>query len=65
MDTEATAKALLARGQLKTRVTIIPLSKVCRPACLQHTCGLSRAAVVAAISKLQQGRLLPDLQLSA
>lgn len=28
VDTEATAKALLARGQLRQRVTIIPLNKV-------------------------------------
>lgn len=28
MDSEATAKALLARGQLRQRVTIIPLNKV-------------------------------------
>ena len=29
VDTERTAQALLARGQLRTRVTIIPLSKAC------------------------------------
>ena len=27
MDTEATAKALLARGQLRNRITIVPLNK--------------------------------------
>ncbi len=27
MDSEATAKALLARGQLRNRVTIVPLNK--------------------------------------
>ena len=27
VDTEATAKALLARGQLRNRVTIVPLNK--------------------------------------
>lgn len=27
VDTEATAKALLSRGQLRNRVTIIPLNK--------------------------------------
>lgn len=29
VDTEATAKALLAKGQLRSRVTIIPINKVC------------------------------------
>ena len=29
VDTDATAKALLAKGQLRARVTIIPLNKVC------------------------------------
>lgn len=28
VDTEATAKALLAKGQLRSRVTIIPINKV-------------------------------------
>jgi structural maintenance of chromosome 2 len=28
VDTEATAKALLSRGQLRNRVTIVPLNKV-------------------------------------
>ena len=28
VDTEATAKALLAKGQLRNRVTIIPINKV-------------------------------------
>lgn len=32
VDSEQTAKALLANGQLRQRVTIIPLNKcVCRP----------------------------------
>ena len=34
VDTEATAKALLAKGQLRARVTIIPLNKACRQ--LEH-----------------------------
>jgi len=32
VDTEATAKALLSKGQLRNRVTIVPLNKV--SACL-------------------------------
>ncbi len=31
VDSEATAKALLARGQLRNRVTIIPLNKARAP----------------------------------
>lgn len=31
VDTEATAKALLARGQLRNRVTIVPLNKARAP----------------------------------
>jgi len=36
VDTEATAKALLSRGQLRNRVTIIPLNKA-RPRPLQRS----------------------------
>ena len=31
VDSEATAKALLAKGQLRNRVTIIPINKVSSP----------------------------------
>ena len=35
VDTERTAKALLSRGQLANRVTLIPLNKVRRPGIAQ------------------------------
>jgi len=40
VDSEATAKALLARGQLRNRVTIVPLNKAraAEPACVQRAC---------------------------
>ena len=40
VDSEASAKALLARGQLRSRVTLIPLNQVCWPSGLSWSfCG--------------------------
>ncbi|KAK9805921.1 hypothetical protein WJX73_005152 [Symbiochloris irregularis] len=51
VDTEACAKALLARGRLQARVTIIPLNKV-------SSRGLP-ASVVAAAQRIAPGRATP------
>ena len=41
VDTEATAKALLSKGQLRNRVTIVPLNKA-RPSLRLQTAALLR-----------------------
>lgn len=38
VDSEATAKALLARGQLRNRVTIVPLNKARALPCNHKSC---------------------------
>lgn len=54
VDSEATAKALLARGQLRQRVTIIPLNKVSTSCTLR--CAVPRSAALS----LRAALVLPD-----
>ncbi|BDA47769.1 Structural maintenance of chromosomes protein 2 [Coccomyxa sp. Obi] len=55
VDTEATAKALLSRGQLRNRVTIIPLNKVSSRS--------ASPAVQAAAAKIGRGKATIALEL--
>ncbi|KAK9836025.1 hypothetical protein WJX81_006911 [Elliptochloris bilobata] len=55
VDSEATAKALLARGQLRNRVTIVPLNKVAGR--------VASAAVQASAARLGAGRAALALEL--
>lgn len=52
MDSDVTAKALLSNGQLRNRVTIIPLNKVCQHA----TCMLPSHILEASVAP----KLLPE-----
>lgn len=51
VDTEATAKALLAKGHLRNRVTIIPINKASKfPLAATVTCPTAKGNIVPSLS---------------